>query len=250
MSRPTRDLQQLLLCLLLLGCGGAEPVPIGASPRALTPQEQRGREIWFKSTFGGEKFFSLIMPGPPFNLRLGIDRVITSSRATRFDEWGVVNDPECAPGDASTGFLDRCADPNSAGVVGIRRFPNPLPGGPPLIGVACASCHAGLDPERPPADPNQPGWDNIHPTIGSQYLQIGKVFQAHLTPADPRWQVFHRAADAPRPDHPARGHAGGAVRQPRSGEPAAQPVPGPHRERRPPLRRAVARIGQARSSSS
>jgi hypothetical protein len=26
--------------------------------KALTPQEKRGRDIWFKSTFGGERFFS------------------------------------------------------------------------------------------------------------------------------------------------------------------------------------------------
>ena len=24
-----------------------------------------GRDIWFKSTFGGERFFSLVLPNPP-----------------------------------------------------------------------------------------------------------------------------------------------------------------------------------------
>ena len=59
-----------------------------------------------------------------------------------------------------------------------------------LIGVACAACHAGLDPQDPPANPNAPTWANIHLTTGNQFDQIGKEFSAHLTPSDPRYQVF------------------------------------------------------------
>ena len=43
----------------------------------LTPQERHGREVWFTSTFGGEKFFSLILPEPPFQLPLGFDQLLT-----------------------------------------------------------------------------------------------------------------------------------------------------------------------------
>lgn len=150
---------------------------------------EEGRNIWFKSTFGGERFFSLILPGPPFNLPLGLDQMLTSPRKSRFDEFGVINDPDCTPGDATTGFFDRCTDPQSAGVIGIRRFPNPS-GGPPLIGVTCAACHAGFDPVHPPSNPNDPQDRNIHPTVGNQYLQIGKIFRRHLSPHDPRYQVF------------------------------------------------------------
>ena len=153
------------------------------------PEVAQGREIWLKSTFGGERFFSLILPNPPFNLPLGFDQMLTSPRDTRFDEFGVINDPDCIAGDASTGYLDRCPDPESAGVVGVRKFPNPA-GGSPLIGVACAACHAGLDPTHPPANPNHPSWENIHPTIGNQYLNVGKIFRGHLSPHDPRYQVF------------------------------------------------------------
>jgi hypothetical protein len=112
----------------------------------------QGRAIWFTSTFGGERFFSLILPHPPFNLPLGFDQLLSWQRDTRFDELGVINDPDCTPGDASTGYLDQCADPESAGVVGLRQFPNPT-GGPPLIGVTCAACHAGLDPTNPRRTP-------------------------------------------------------------------------------------------------
>lgn len=33
--------------------------------RHLTSAERHGRDIWFQSTFGGEKFFSFILPSPP-----------------------------------------------------------------------------------------------------------------------------------------------------------------------------------------
>lgn len=160
----------------------------GITPNALTPQQRHGRDIWFKSTFGGEQFFSLILPQPPFNLPLGIPQALMSSRDTRFNQWGFINDPDCVAGDASTGFLDRCSDPNASGVVGIRKFTS---GPNVLFGVSCAACHAGLDPSKPPEDPNHPKWENIHPTVGNQYIQIGKLFSANLSPHDPRYQVFH-----------------------------------------------------------
>jgi cytochrome c5 len=100
----------------------------------------------------------------------------------------VINDPDCTAGDASTGFLDRCPDPHASGVIGVRKF---VVGSDVLFGIACAACHAGFDPRRPPDDPNHPGWKNIHPTIGNQHLNIAKLFNANLSPHDPRYQVFH-----------------------------------------------------------
>ena len=49
-------------------------------------------------------------------------------------------------------------------------------------------CGTGSD--APPVNPNHPTWANIHPTIGNQYLNVGKLFSAHLSPHDPRYQVF------------------------------------------------------------
>jgi mono/diheme cytochrome c family protein len=202
MKGPNRNGAVALAGSLLLGIAGAGwATPAHASPktgasgfenpkltRNLTAAERRGRNIWFKSTFGGEKFFGLILPEPPFGLRIGFDQLLTSDRATRFREYGVLNDPDCRPGDASTGYWDRCADPNSAGVVGLRKFTGAQ--GETLVGVTCAACHAGLDPAHPPKDPNRPAWSNIHPTVGNQYIRIGKVFSTHLSPHDPRYQVF------------------------------------------------------------
>jgi mono/diheme cytochrome c family protein len=184
-----------MLCFVVLlavpACGGQIVDDQATESAALTPALTHGRDVWFNSTFGGEKFFSLILPAPPFNLQLGLDQVLTSDRNTRFAEWGVINDPDCVQGDASSGFLDKCKDPGSAGIVGIRKTIVVTPAGPrALVGVACAGCHAGLDASNPPADPNHPGWNNIHATTGNQYLNIGKIFGGHLSPHDPRYQVF------------------------------------------------------------
>lgn len=186
----------LVLAVFLGACGGEiidDDLVVGeGQPAALTPAQTHGKDVWFKSTFGGEKFFTLIAPNPPFNLHLGFDALLTSNRDTRFTEWGAINDPDCVQGDASSGFLDKCKDPESAGIVGVRKKILITPAGPKvLIGVACASCHAGLDPANPPADPNHPAWENIHPTVGNQFLDIGKIFKVHFSPNDPRYQVFN-----------------------------------------------------------
>jgi len=184
-------LRSFALCSLIAAGCVADP-GTDQTDQALTAQTQHGKDVWFKSTFGGEKFFSIILPGPPFNLKLGLDAALTSSRDTRFTDWGLINDPDCVQGDASSGYLDKCTDPESAGVVGVRKKIILTAGGPQvLIGVACAACHAGLDPANPPADPNHPAWENIHATTGNQYIQIGKLFGSHLSPHDPRKQVFN-----------------------------------------------------------
>jgi len=179
----------LILLAPLTACGVDDST--SETTQALSPQLQHGHDVWFNSTFGGEQFFSEILPAPPFNLQLGIDSAITSPRDTRFTNYGLLNDPDCTQGDATTGYVDRCADPESAGVVGVRKKVVITASGPKvLVGVACAACHAGLDPSNPPADPNHPAWANIHATVGNQYIQIGKLFGGHLSPHDPRKQVF------------------------------------------------------------
>jgi hypothetical protein len=186
---------RVLAMITVVGaCGveGPDGDELGNVEQQLSPALSHGKDVWFKSTFGGEKFFSLILPAAPFNLSLGLDAALTSDRNTRFTNWGLINDPDCVQGDASSGFLDKCTDPGSAGVVGVRKRIVVTPAGPKaLIGVACAACHAGLDAENPPADPNHPTWDQIHATTGNQYIQIGKLFGAHLDDHDPRKQVFN-----------------------------------------------------------
>ncbi len=183
------------------GQAGTDDSSSSTTSAALSVDEQAGHDTWFKSTFGGQHFFSQILPGPPFNLALGFDTILTSDRNTRFNTYGVVNDPDCVQGDASSGYLDKCADdanmfaPDdingaSAGIVGVRKFYDRA-SGKVLVGVSCAGCHAGLDAQNPPANPNHPAWANINATTGNQYLAVGAIFGAHLSPNDPRYQVFH-----------------------------------------------------------
>ncbi|HTQ45735.1 MAG TPA: hypothetical protein VMI75_23425 [Polyangiaceae bacterium] len=191
------------------GSGGGEST--GETSQAVTAQIAHGQEIWLKATFGGQIFFSLVLPQPPLSLPLGFANVLLTPRSQRFTAWGVINDPGCTDGNAQTGGLDICAndtDPNDpeeplfgepSGVVGIRKFSNPIfdPTQPPsatnspfIFGVSCAGCHAGLNPQNPPADPNHPTWDNIHLTTGNQYINSGAIFGANLPANDPRYQVF------------------------------------------------------------
>ncbi len=176
--------------------GGGESVGSGAqavAPAAPPPtaaQIADGRNTWLTATFGGEQFFSLVLPSAPFSLALGFPQVLLTPRATRFTTWGVINDPDCTDGDETTGGLDKCPDPTATGVVGVRKGPDPTGKNPFLIGVACAGCHAGLDAQNPPADPNHPTWANIHLTTGNQFLNSGKLFAANLSPHDPRAAVF------------------------------------------------------------
>jgi mono/diheme cytochrome c family protein len=177
----------LLMTLLLAlpaSAGLSAPAP-QANPMAAS---ERGREIWLTHTYGGERFFAFLAehPDPTKRLAVGFAQVVTTPRPARFERWGTLNDPDCRANPA--GGPDLCPDPHATGVIGIRQVPGP--DGQPLYGVACAGCHAGFDPLHPPADPSEPTWANIHPTIGNQYLRAGAIFAANLDPTDPRRLMF------------------------------------------------------------
>lgn len=166
-----------------------QPAPeVGTSFQGLNAQLAHGRDVWFKNTYGGEKFFTFLAnhPDPSQRIKIGFEAVVNTPRAVRFDVWGVINDPDCTADPA--GGPDICADPNATGIIGIRKFPGP--GGSTMYGAACASCHAGFDPIHPPADPNEPTWANIHPSIGNQYLKFSALFAANLDPTDVRGLMF------------------------------------------------------------
>lgn len=66
----------------------------------LTDSERAGAEIWFNATAGTERFFTYVYPQ---RLGVAIDwyRILnTDSRESRFNKWGLINDPDCCkPGD-------------------------------------------------------------------------------------------------------------------------------------------------------
>jgi mono/diheme cytochrome c family protein len=87
------------------------------------------------------------------------------------------------------------------GVIGLRLFPNPdfderarrrwdserfyndpaYYSDPDLVrpyrvGMSCAFCHVGPSPIRPPADPENPRWENLNSIVGAQYFWWDRVF--------------------------------------------------------------------------
>jgi mono/diheme cytochrome c family protein len=149
---------------------------------SLSESTHPGRNIWFNNAYGGEKFFTILAnhPDPAKRLKVGFEAVLNTPRAVRFDQWGVLNDPDCKANPA--GGMDICPDPTATGVVGIRKS---TARGFLEFGVACAGCHAGFSPHNPPANPNAPKWGNIHPTIGNQYAEFGAMFAANLDLTNP-----------------------------------------------------------------
>ncbi len=149
---------------------------------SLSESSHPGRNIWFNNTYRGEKFFTALAnhPDPSKRLKVGFEAVLLTPRNVRFDQWGVINDPDCKANPA--GGMDICPDPTATGVVGIRKS---TARGFVEYGVSCAGCHAGFSPTNPPSNPNAPKWGNIHPSIGNQYAKLGAMFAANLDLTNP-----------------------------------------------------------------
>jgi hypothetical protein len=87
------------------------------------------------------------------------------------------------------------------GIVGLRLFPNPDfdekarqhwnaeryyndPSyyfdpklvRPYRVGMSCAFCHVGPNPIKPPANPEEPAWENLSSNVGAQYFWWDRVF--------------------------------------------------------------------------
>lgn len=87
------------------------------------------------------------------------------------------------------------------GVVGLRLFPNPDFSErarrrwnserfyndpsyysdpevvrPYRVGMSCAFCHVGPSPIQPPADPENPRWENLNSIVGAQYFWWDRIF--------------------------------------------------------------------------
>ena len=55
-------------------------------------------------------------------------------------------------------------------------YTNPNLVRPYIVGMACSLCHVSFDPVRPPADVNNPKWENLNDYIGAQYFKVGEFF--------------------------------------------------------------------------
>ena len=104
------------------------------------------------------------------------------------------------------------------GIVGLRLFPNPDfdetaakkwdakryyedPGyylskdlvRPYRVGMSCGFCHVGPNPLKPPADPENPKWENISTLVGAQYFWIDRIFEWAADEHNYIFQLVHTA---------------------------------------------------------
>ena len=102
------------------------------------------------------------------------------------------------------------------GIVGLRLFPNPNFDDaaakkwdpvkfytdpayyndkslvrPYRVGMSCGFCHVGPNPINPPADPENPKWENLSSNVGAQYFWIERIFYWEGEKDNFVWQLFH-----------------------------------------------------------
>lgn len=194
----------------------------------LSDVEIKGRNAWHLWSAGNDAFWDEVarMTGGFVDLLKMLD---SRHRGTRFAELGLMNEPgyrQAAKPDEFGVWLDEraaeTASPidtkiygRSSGVLGFRIFPNPDFKGkarddwnaeryyndpayaanqalvrPYRVGVSCSACHVAPHPLRPPADPENPAWDNLASVIGNQYLNEGRVFGAGAKPGSFFWEML------------------------------------------------------------
>ncbi len=170
-----------------------------AKAQQMREQARRGRDVWFKGTFGNQDENMMLQARVVGKENMNYPWLDTRTRTQRFTKWGLINDPDCVVGDASTNWYDKCQDPHSSGVLGYRKYYNdPIkdktgkviydPQTAPyaateikenkryVIGHPCVQCHVGFDPTNPPENPNQPKWTNLSATIGNQHIRQPLAF--------------------------------------------------------------------------
>ena len=104
----------------------------------------------------------------------------------------------------------------ATGIVGLRLFPNPAFNDaaakkwdakryyedpayynsqdlvkPYRVGMSCGFCHVGPNPLKPPADPENPKWENLSSNVGAQYFWIDRIFAWDQDRTSYVYQMFH-----------------------------------------------------------
>jgi hypothetical protein len=62
---------------------------------------------------------------------------------------------------------------------------------PYRVGVSCGFCHVGPNPNKPPADPENPKWENLSSNVGAQYLWVERVLAWKTDMSSFPIQLFH-----------------------------------------------------------
>ncbi|HEY3911447.1 MAG TPA: hypothetical protein VGM07_16390 [Stellaceae bacterium] len=104
------------------------------------------------------------------------------------------------------------------GIVGLRLFPNPAFDAaaakrwdpqrfyndpsyylskelvrPYRVGMSCGFCHVSANPDKPPANPDAPQWENLSATAGAQYFWVDRILAWNADPSNFLFQVLHTA---------------------------------------------------------
>ena len=194
----------------------------------LSADEIKGRNTWNLWTGGNEQFWDRVAREGLglFDLLKTID---SRRRDERFKELGLINQPgyqKAAKPDQYGIWIDEAVEAEPAGidpkvygrptgVMGFRLFDNPdftgdaakqwdgakydrdpkyatQPGlvRPYRVGVSCGSCHIAFHPTKPPADVNNPKWENLASAIGNQYIAEGKVFAPNVKEGGFFWEML------------------------------------------------------------
>jgi cytochrome c1 len=61
---------------------------------------------------------------------------------------------------------------------------------PYKVGISCGSCHIAFNPCKPPADPENPKWENLASAIANQYIREGAVFAHNVKPGGLFWEML------------------------------------------------------------
>ena len=194
----------------------------------LTSDEIKGRNTWNLWCGGNEQFWDRVAREELglFDLLKTID---SRNRDRRFQDLGLINEPgyrKATKQDQYGIWIDEAVENpsptidskvygRSTGVMGFRLFPNPDFKGeaaklwdaerfyndpkyattkglvrPYRIGVSCGSCHIAFNPCNPPADVNNPKWENLASAIGNQYLAEGAVFAPNVKEGGFFWEML------------------------------------------------------------
>jgi hypothetical protein len=196
----------------------------------LSADEIKGRNTWNLWCGGNEKFWDRVARENMglFDLLKTID---SRNRDKRFAEAGLINQPgfkQASKPDKNGIWLDEAVEPEPpgidskvygrpTGVMGFRLFDNPDFTGdaaknwdaekfyndpvyattkglvrPYRVGVSCGSCHIAFHPCNPPADVNNPKWENLASAIGNQYINEGKVFAPNVKEGGFFWEMLKK----------------------------------------------------------
>jgi hypothetical protein len=186
----------------------------------LSPEEIMGRNTWNLWSAGNQRFWNRAAQDSyglidllkmldnrkyPRSERfkiLGLSNEPGFRAPSKPDELGLCLDEQIAP---EPNGIDEKVYGKPSGVLGFRLFPNPEFNNearkkwdgdrfmtdptyyndnklirPYRVGVACGACHIAPNPSNPPAEPENPRWENLASAIGNQYINEGKVFACNV----------------------------------------------------------------------